>query len=492
MTDQLWKSIDEYTKERQMLAQGDHILVAFSGGADSVCLMRYLLYKKEKMDLCLTAVHLNHMIRGPEADRDENFVREFCLEHGLQLVSESRNVKEYAKSHRCSEEEAGRLLRYRLFEETARRLACNKIAIAHNRDDQAETLLFRMARGTGLHGMGGIRPVSGAYIRPLLHTGKKEIFALLDTLGQPYVEDSSNRSTDYRRNYVRHRILPELREVNEQAAVHISELADKLSETWDYLDGKLGRLYKEKIGLLPDGTLFFRKTSYEGLAPYEQGEMLRHMLFQAAGREKDIRAVHIDQLQELMEGPSGRRVSLPYGLTAVREPEGLRLGKTLEVAADGEKEAGFSLDLPGLPEMNGDPLVLAIPERDVTFSFRTLPNKEPDFFKNNCSRYFDYDNIKGRLCIRTRQPGDYFVMDGQGRHKSLRRFFIDEKIPADRRDRILLLAEGSHILWVVGYRISEAYKISDSTIRVFTADILGGEKNGRQNQCNDPGIGSRC
>ena len=479
MTDQLWKSIDEYTDSLLMLAEGDHILAAFSGGADSVCLMRYLLYKKEQMDICLTAVHLNHMIRGPEADRDESFVREFCLEHGLQLVSEARNVKEYAKTHHCSEEEAGRRLRYQLFEETARRLDCNKIAIAHNRDDQAETLLFRMARGTGLQGMGGIRPVSGAYIRPLLHTGKKEILAMLEALGQPYVEDSSNRSTDYRRNHVRHRVLPELKEVNEQAAAHISELADKLLKTWDYLDGKLGRLYEEKIEILPDNDLLFRKAAYEGLAPYEQGEMLRRMLFQAAGREKDIRAVHIDQLQELMEGPAGRRLSLPYGLTAIREPEGLRLGKSGKITVDKDQDEGICFPLPGLPVMNGDPVVLEIPERDMTFSFRTLPNKDPDFFKNNCSRYFDYDNIKDRLCIRTRQPGDYFVMDGQGRHKSLRRFFIDEKIPADRRDRILLLAEGSHILWVVGYRISEAYKISDSTSRVFTADILGGEKNGR-------------
>ena len=224
MWDKRWERVDNFLKKWEMVQEGESVLLGISGGADSICLAMYFLAKREILSLKLYAVHINHMLRGDEAKRDEEFVRRFCGDFHIPLNVEYRNIKEESRQKKCSEEEAGRMARYECFEKYAKEYHCEKIAVAHHQNDAAETILFRMLRGTGPQGMAGILPVNGKIIRPFLCLSREEIIDVLKNIEQDYVDDSTNTSEEYSRNYIRHRILPEMESVNKRAAEHISEL----------------------------------------------------------------------------------------------------------------------------------------------------------------------------------------------------------------------------------------------------------------------------
>ena len=184
MWNKQWERVDRFLKKWKLIERGDHILLGISGGADSVCLARYFLAKRESLALNLYAVHVNHMLRGDEAKRDEEFVREFCRQWNIPLHVEYRDIKKESREKKCSEEEAGRLARYECFTNYARQHQCSKIAVAHHQNDVAETILFRMIRGTGVQGMAGILPVNGEIIRPFLCLSREEIIDVLKELKQ--------------------------------------------------------------------------------------------------------------------------------------------------------------------------------------------------------------------------------------------------------------------------------------------------------------------
>ena len=247
MWNKQWERVDRFLKKWKLIERGDHILLGISGGADSVCLARYFLAKRESLALNLYAVHVNHMLRGDEAKRDEEFVREFCRQWNIPLHVEYRDIKKESREKKCSEEEAGRLARYECFTNYARQHQCSKIAVAHHQNDVAETILFRMIRGTGVQGMAGILPVNGEIIRPFLCLSREEIIDVLKELKQDYVDDSTNKCEEYSRNYIRHRILPEMEHINKKATVHVSELGMQMQELLAYITPKMDALYKEKL-----------------------------------------------------------------------------------------------------------------------------------------------------------------------------------------------------------------------------------------------------
>ncbi len=452
----MWEIVDGYVTRHKMFTSGDRILVGVSGGADSVCLVRYLLDRS----LDLRAVHINHMLRGPESDRDEAFVRSFCKEQGIPLTVRRVDVGWEASQRGLGLEETGRMLRYRIFSEIAKREDCHKIAVGHHADDQAETLLFHIARGTGLDGMCGIAPVNKKVIRPLLCLSKKEILVILERLGQNYVTDSSNQEEHYRRNYIRNRILPLFGEINPKAVEHISSLAEKMRKLSVLVENRIDSLW-ERHAIVRQKGWFLPETAWEEISEYETEALLLKMMEKAAGKRKDLSAVHVTAVKELLLKPEGKRQNLPYGLVAVREGKGLYIG---------EKEEELPRDSVDLTvDLTEGVAQLMIPGEEESFFFNVLDAETyfKNAEKNDYTAFFDYDKIKSRIHIRTKKSGDYLVIDQAGHKKKLRRYFIDHKIPASAREEMLLLAEGSHVLWIVGERISEAYKVTEHTQTVL-------------------------
>lgn len=463
----MWEKVDAFVKKHHMLQDGDTVLVGLSGGADSVCLLRYLLAVRKKMSVKIYALHINHLLRGEEAERDEQFARKLCDNWDVPFAAVRKNVLDEKKRRHCSLEEAGRLVRYACFDAFAAKWGCNKIAVAHHKNDLAETVLFRMARGTGLKGLAGIRPVTGNIIRPLLCMEKEEIRAALETLKQDYVEDGTNLDDGYSRNFIRLRLLPEMRRMNTGVVEHLGEVARQAAALMDYLEPVFQEIYEKNV-IRREDSCFLPLEKVREMHPVEMHETVRRMLAAMAGQQKDLSAVHVEQLAELAEKKEGKYLEFPYGLVAERTREGIlllrredylrrkkKVEKTTEVRwvdMEGlERDGVWETDIPGGGK--------------ICFSLKEFCGG--DIEKNDCVKYFDYDRIKSTLCLRSRKTGDYFVVDKEGRHKTLRRYFIDEKIPAEERDDRILLAEGPHILWVLGGRISEAYRVEPDTSRVL-------------------------
>ena len=479
--------VRDYIREQGMITQGDAVIVALSGGADSVCLLTVL----KQLAFSLRAVHVHHGIRGAEADRDEAFVQALCESLSVPLHVAHCQVPAYAAEHGLSEEEAGRILRYQILEEEAekweRELSDGsrvKLALAHHRDDNAETILHHLLRGSGLTGLAGIRPVQGRRVRPLLCVGRDEIREYLTAEHMDWCEDSTNQSADYTRNRIRSQVLPLLKEtVNEQAEEHILQAGQIIGQADEYLRQRAAEIWRVAVcgqqenrdsesGARRDIADEMPERVIIPLAVFAaQPEILkmyliRHMLDQLKPGWKDITSRHFTAIAKLAGKPVGSRVDLPGGLTA-------RTGyETLEIVGKAEQKPVLDRETGG---WGGNTVPQTVPKLHMTVFSR---QKDQEIPKNQYTKWFDYDKIKGTLSVRTRRTGDYLILPSGG-SKTIARYMIDEKIPKEKREQILLLAEGSHVLWVVGFRISEYYKIEEHTENILQVTCDGGKDYGR-------------
>ena len=441
---------------------------------------------------------------------------------GFRSPWRMKKVETYAEEHGLSGEEAGRILRYRHLEETAERYQCAKIAVAHHEDDDAETVLLNFFRGSGLAGLSGIRAVRGKIIRPLLCVSRKEIEEYLKQQGFSWCEDSTNRENDYTRNKIRNELLPWVKEnINSRAAEHILAVSEFAAQADAYFEMEAERILEESCSKRREeakqptsqnageadgkepGTGQGSRVAENEMKMYtkistnlfdSQPEILktyiiRRMVLDAAGKAKDITERHIRAVMKLTGPGGGHTVNLPYGLQAVRGYETLKIVQDRESRSAGESsDPGYKLEKEGSFKKE----IRLRTDLDETFRvgpasirLHAIPRKkEPEIPKNQYTKWFDYDKINVGLSIRYRQNGDYLTLSGGGK-KKLRRFMIDEKIPENERDRIPVLADGDHVLWVIGYRISDYYKITDETEHILEAEVNlpdGGEKpeNGGQ------------
>ena len=458
----MYKKILEFIRRNRLLAPGDRIIVALSGGADSVCLLVVLNELKETLGISLKAVHVHHGLRGEEADRDSAYAKELSRSLGVPFSSARVDAAGYAKEHRMSVEEAGRHLRYEIFEKERMEFGGNKIAVAHHADDQAETILYHLFRGTGLKGLGGIRPVRDRIVRPLLSVGKEEILAYLKEKGISYCEDSTNSHTDYARNRIRNFLLPAIREqINPRVSENILHAGEMAAKADEYLEKQAEHFLKDWGTKTTDET--GAVTAYAVGADRLLKEddiiktyVLRAMIRSVRASMKDITLTHVESVKALLSAQKGKQVDLPGKLLAVRISDGLWIkNKNQKESVDHSKNQ---------PLPNVDFRV---------FSYK----KGQEIPKNGYTKWFDYDKIKCTLSVRYRKSGDYMTLAGGGR-KTVKAFMIDEKVPREERDKIPLIADGSHVLWVIGYRISEYYKITDDTHTVIQMQLDGGKDNG--------------
>lgn len=476
------RKVLQYCGREKLIENGDHVLVGVSGGADSVCLLRLLAGLQKEIGFFLEAVHVEHGIRGIESENDAAFVVRLCEEMDIPLQLFFVDAVAYAKEQKMGLEEAARILRYDAYVQAAEKTLSSrvKVALAHHADDNAETVLFQMVRGSGIDGMSGMRPkrelMPGVdVVRPLLTVTRAEIEEYLQKEGQAYCVDSTNADTSYSRNKIRCHILPMLEEVNAQAVAHMNQSAMLLRELGDYLNGQTEQIAAKALTEQEAG-LLIRREELESLPEILKKEVLHLAIGKAAGSGKDICLDHVESLADLLELQVGRCISLPYHLRGRRVYEGILLEK-IELAEEDEPEENFWLELDGQEleqRLQQGSVTIEVPGGEMHFSLADFMGESAEISKNTYTKCFDYDNIKGSFQIRTRQAGDYLIVDNDGHKKRLKEYFINEKIPSDKRDEMLLLAQDDKILWVIGGRISADTKVNGNTKRILRVQISGG------------------
>ena len=537
------EKIMKYVDQHALLSPRDRIVVGLSGGADSVCLLLILQVISGKMPLSLCAVHVEHGIRGQEALEDTAFCRQLCETRGIPFREVHCDVPGMARREGLSLEEAGRKARYETFARVREEWGGTKIAVAHHREDQAETLLLHLFRGTHLAGMQGMRPRQGVIIRPLLDVSREEIEAWLCAQGVFWRTDSTNLTDDYARNRVRHRILPEARQINAAATAHLAEACDAIGEVMDYMEAEAERLYRlcrikrpmdaQTDRIVADKFQELERTTDDEMSKQEDGKqsltgvdcrtkqkkiennqlesqegvtlnvnilaaappvlarfVLKKAYTDCCGQCKDVGAVHYVALMGLLAGETGKQLDLPHGVRAEKNYDRLTLytTKQQENRRDNRWRASTEPITEGAPEYSL-PIQEAATAPGAVSQTISLPDGGrvtvalEDFKKGTAipiktyTKWLDYDTIKRSLVLRHRRPGDYLTINERGGRKKLKDYFIDEKIERRERDRLWLLADGSHVLWVIGGRMSAACRVTERTEKVLKIHADGGVWN---------------
>ena len=466
-----------YIKQNELLKKGDRIAVGVSGGADSICLLHVLFSMRQEYDLQLLAIHINHGIRGEEADRDEQYVKEFCAKYGIECRTFYYDVRRVASVEGLSEEEAGRKVRYAAFLETCLEYRCNKLAIAHNKNDNAETFLFNLFRGSGIRGLSGIdskRTLSEekgevSIIRPLLCVSRDEIEEYLRQEGVDYCTDSTNLTEDYTRNKIRKQILAyAVREINSQSVNNITEAAKALKEIEDYISENVRQRY-EFLVYSQEGSLRVPAETLAVEPIVMQKGIIRGILEQLAGGQKDLEAKHVESALGLIQKQVGRKVHLPYQIIVEREYDTIcfyRKALLKEKKTSLKRLEPIKVTIPGSTPFPG--------ERKILETKLINYKKYDPIPKSSCMKWFDYDKIENVVEIRTRKEGDYLQINASGGRKKLKDYFIDHKIPQKQRDEQLLIADGSHVMWIpgVGERMSEKYKVDSTTTKILLMKLI--------------------
>lgn len=469
------KKVEQYCERYHMVEKGDRIVLGVSGGADSVSLFFVMLELCEKYNIEIVVVHVNHGIRGDEAKRDEDYVRELCGEYGIAFECVNADVRKMAKESRLSEEEMGRKVRYDAFAKVAKKYGCNKVAVAHNQNDVSETVLLNLFRGSGIKGLSGMEPVRDGLIRPLLCVKRNEIEAFLESRKISYQNDHTNFETDYTRNKIRLKVLPYVEEkINERASEHIVKSAEILSMAYDYIGMQTDAAYQELV----TQTTKEWEISLQGfhqLHDMIKTELVRRVLFKIAKKQKDIEMTHVEIVVDLAGKGAGKRVDLPYEMEAVHQYDKLVLRKRERKKQEDAME--LEVPIPGKLEIPGRTETIEFEIITVNDENREALQKMYANKKNDYTKWFDYDKIRNTVLVRNRKNGDYFEYNADGNRKELKRLFIDQKLPAEKRDRILLLADGNHIMWAIGLRISEYYKVQECTKRILKVKVDGGNEH---------------
>ena len=495
MKDTIYEKVKKYIAAHGMIVPGDCVVAGVSGGADSVGMIHLLWRLQKEIPFQLGVVHVDHGLRA-EAGEDAAFVERLCVQWGLPFFLRKMDMPGYAAQYKVSLEEAGRILRYRAFDQVLAEFQgeyAGKIAVAHNAEDRAETMLFHMFRGSGLKGLGSIRPVRESVIRPLLTVSRTEIEAYLDACGLIYREDATNGEDTYARNRIRHHILPYAQqEICSGAVSRMGELADILTETEDYLERETRRLYDRYVKEKADGESIPEQeglavelaVNLEGLAS-EDRVMIKRVLLYALERitpyRKDIGACHIRSLLELMEKDGSKELFLPGGIKACKEYQILFLKRTEHDKEGISSGDGIIMipeilqpDIPvnvNVPDTNGFTFILR--EADSLPETSDFYKKGQNIHENGYTKWFDYDKITTSLLLRTRREGDYLTIDDALHTQSVKRYMVNEKIPKIKRSSMYMLADGSHILWIPGYRISAHYKVGENTKRILEVRLRG-------------------
>ncbi len=444
------KTVEKYN----MLSAGDTVVIGVSGGADSCALFHFLLSLREKMDLHLICCHVNHMLRGKDADSDEEFVRELCRKNGVEFRLLKTDVAKASSESKTSTEQCGRDIRYRFFEKTAAEYGA-KIATAHTASDNAETVIFNMTRGCGVNGLCGIPPVRGNIIRPLIEVTRSEIEAYCESNGISFVTDATNLTNEYTRNKIRHDVIPVLSAINPSFEQTILKMSDRMRSNADHLKKTAESILKSAADEKGYRTEILKNCDEAVFAE------IAAILAQKFDIVPD--AVQTELIRKICT--EGGAVELKSKIFAVSKQGFLRIIK------QSEKKQSSPVKFDGQE-------IVVINDKKIRVSVLNIDEfnngkKNNNFLFHNA---LDYDTIPLSVFFRTRQSGDNFRLRGRKVTKTLKKLFIEMKIPMEQRNDIVILAHDSQVVWIEGIGAAESYGIKAGTKKVLL--ILPENKEG--------------
>ena len=452
------KTVTEY----DMIEKGDKVLAAVSGGADSVCMLHILNRLKNDLGFSLACAHVNHGLRGEAADKDESFVKDLCEREGIPFYSQRFDVAAIAAERKLTVEEAGRYVRYKFFDELRQKYGFDKIATAHNKNDNAETVLMRIIRGTGIDGLSGIDYVRGdGVIRPVLDVSRKEIEEYCKVYSLSYCTDATNADNDYTRNKIRNQLIPYIeKEFNSAVTDSLVRLSANADEDSHFLKGYAKRLFERLGSPLPN-----RKPNclhIESLRMLDKSIATRVVKLAAERSCKDVKLerCHMESIFELLDKPTGASIDLPQKLRAE-----IAYGWLTFLGPEDEKKIlendDFFAEISVGESVFIDSLGKSISIREESVPYQCRPNEIAA----------DLDKIGNKLLfLRSRREGDKIVFFADGRTKKIKKIFIDDKIPQKDRNKIPLLATGDEIIAIAGSRVNEKYKITKDTERMLVIE----------------------
>lgn len=446
--------VRETIRANKLIEEGDTIIVGASGGPDSQFLIYALMELRKEMDFTIILAHLNHLHRK-EADFDESLVEETAEKFALSFRKKAASMDDYAKKYGISSEDAGRRLRYEFFREIQKEYPKSKIAIAHNLDDQAETVLMRIIRGTGVEGLRAMDYRNGDIIRPILDIKKAMILDYLNSEQIPYAIDKTNFATDYTRNKIRLHIIPEIEKINpnfKESLVKLSEIAtDEISISDSYIKN----IYEDIIIQRKIDFVSFDKEAFESQDKAIQSRLIRCAIGEIKKEIRDISKENIDNFLSLVDLANGKSI-IKDDLVFLKSYKFYKMSLRKE---DSQKKTGE--------------LTINIGE-ELSFGGKRIKiSSVCDFQKKHGKNieYFDRDKLTFPLSVRFRKNGDKFKPIGLGHRKKIKDFFIDMKVDKEKREKIPLILSENDIIWVTSFRSSEDYKLDPSTKNIIKIEV---------------------
>jgi tRNA(Ile)-lysidine synthase len=454
-------NVKKTIKKYSLISKNDSILVGLSGGPDSICLLKILALLKDEYDIKIFAAYIDHGLRPEEIINEKKICYDLCSSLNIPYIEKSIDVKTYVEKTGHNKQEVARELRYNALYDTAVNINANKIALGHNADDQAETVIMRILRGSGPTGLSGIPPIriykqNFSYykihiIRPLIEIERTDIERFLQNENLAFVVDSSNLKNDYLRNKIRHFLMPSLKKINRNIVRSLCKTADILRDEERYFELIVTKSLMKLISRKSDNHIELFLSPLESMDTVLIRRVLRRALNETAGL-RGINFCHIEDIISLIKwGKAGDRLYLPHGIRAIKGYSNLII-----TSQTPQRISPFILDIPGESIIRESSIVLQSHLLNI--------NNLKDYGDSKKSVSIDFDKLKPPLKIRSRLDGDFFYPFGLGKKKKLQDFFVDEKIPRDERDSIPLLVDScNNIVSVIGYRIDDRYKVDKNT-----------------------------
>jgi tRNA(Ile)-lysidine synthase len=438
-------------KKYAMISPGEFVLAAVSGGADSTALLLCLHRLAGEFNISIAVAHLNHRIRGAEGDADQEFVRQLSLKLGLPFFPEVIEIKKQAAETKENLEQFARRARYAFLRKTASTLNAQKIAVGHNLNDQAETVLFRLLRGSGIQGLSAIHPlVGGVVIRPLLNCTRAGILEYLKEKDASYREDSTNKDPGFARNRIRQELVPFLeKNYNPRLVRTLSRTAGLARGAWSFIESEAKSAF-ETIHMKTDEGISLPIAEMAKLHPELQKHVLRCALKSCLGSLHGITSQHINSILAICgKEQSGSRSALPGGSMVIRQFGNLSMLKRKPLACP---QFNCVLNIPG---------ECFIPDIEAAFSARVLP-MAPEFLreKSHGKAFLDMAALPPILTIRSKEPGDRYGGSG---HRKVKKMLINRKIPLAQRPFLPMVVAGDCVVWIPGFRPARAYEVKPAS-----------------------------
>jgi tRNA(Ile)-lysidine synthase len=462
------QTVRETIARHKMFEPGDSVLVAVSGGPDSVALIHILNTISGEYSLRLAVAHLNHCLRGRESDRDAEFVAALAESFDWPFFLEKKDVRAFQRRRHLSPEEAARLVRYEFYDAVASQEPFNKIGLGHHGDDNAELVLMNLLRGSGPLGLSGIAPVrNNNIVRPLIGLKRSQILDYISEKKIAFLTDSSNMDLAYRRNKIRHHLIPELKKSYNPAIVDsLNRLGEILQAEDQWIDDAIEPVFSDCVLNRASEWISLALPGVSGLDLAAGRRIVRKAIFYV---KKDLRRItffHVDAVLELAKkGQAGSSLDLPDGVRVIKDTAALTIKK--EDQASGATVIDYRYTIAG----EGTTL---IKEANIAIKLVEIGTAAlPDFKKSGKSRaFFDRDCLRFPLVVRNFRPGDRFSPLGVDGTQKLKKYFSNNKIPAGQRKNCPLLLSEKKIIWVAGHRIDNSVKLGPETRRVLMAELL--------------------